>query len=251
MCVLGVNTKREGNTVRDTGIMLVSADFNTIPEQYAKNAPEDARVDGVPCVSLPFYIDHLNPAAKYLHWEFSDPDSIPVCGFEWIHWTMANLPVAALMFDPSDAHALQIPPDFSRRVTAMIPEAVQGRNSQASPLYGQDQQNLQLVAHYTGPQPPDKDHGYVLQIWGTTADRRPEARLLAQRDAPRPRAFAGRRRRRHHADRQVLSSASRSVFRKHPCVMRSEVPLRSVLRSLPYAVPRWVSFLVVLSEASV
>ena len=51
----------------------------------------------------------------------------------------------------------------------MIPEAVQGRNSQASPLYGQDQRNLQLVAHYTGPQPPDKDHGYVLQIWGTTS----------------------------------------------------------------------------------
>ena len=167
--VLGVNKKRTGDTVRDTGTMLVSADFNTIPEQYAKNAPDDARVDGVPCVSFPFYIDHLNPAAKYLHWEFSDPDSIPVCGFEWIHWTMANLPVAALMFDPSDAHALQIPPDFSRRVSAMIPEAVQGRNSQASPLYGQDQRNLQLVAHYTGPQPPDKDHGYVLQIWGTTS----------------------------------------------------------------------------------
>ncbi|MCB5642148.1 YbhB/YbcL family Raf kinase inhibitor-like protein, partial [Bifidobacterium animalis] len=47
--------------------------------------------------------------------------------------------------------------------------AVQGRNSQASPLYGQGQRNLQLVAHYTGPQPPDNDHGYVLHIWGTTS----------------------------------------------------------------------------------
>lgn len=148
--------------------MLVSADFTTVPDLYAKQAPDDARVDGVPCISFPFYIDHLNPAVKYLHWEFSDPDSIPVCGFEWIHWTMANLPVDAIMFDPSDAHALQIPADFSRKVNAMIPEAAQGRNSQASPLYGQDQQNLQLVARYTGPQPPDQDHRYVLQIWGTT-----------------------------------------------------------------------------------
>lgn len=133
--------------------------------------------------------------------------------------TMANLPVAALMFDPSDAHALQIPPDFSRRVTAMIPEAVQGRNSQASPLYGQDQRNLQLVAHYTGPQPPDTPRLCTADLGHHLADRRTRTGLLAQRDAARPRAFAGRRRRRHHADRQVLSSASQSVFRKHPCVM--------------------------------
>ena len=73
--------------------MLITADFSIIPSAYAKDAPEDARVDSVPCVSFPFYIDQLNPRAKYLHWEFSDPDSIPVCGFEWIHWTVANLPV--------------------------------------------------------------------------------------------------------------------------------------------------------------
>ena len=85
--------------------MLITADFSIIPSAYAKDAPEDARVDSVPCVSFPFYIDQLNPRAKYLHWEFSDPDSIPVCGFEWIHWTVANLPVEAIMFDPSDAHA--------------------------------------------------------------------------------------------------------------------------------------------------
>lgn len=156
--------------------MLVSADFTTIPERYAKQAPDDSRVDGVPCVSFPFYIDHLSPSAKYLHWEFSDPDSIPVCGFEWIHWTMANLPVDAIMFDPSDAHALQIPADFSRNVNTMIPEAAQGRNSQASPLYGQDQQNLQLVAHYTGPQPPDKDHEYMLQVWARPIRSRTSSR---------------------------------------------------------------------------
>lgn len=111
--------------------MLITADFSIIPSAYAKDAPEDARVDSVPCVSFPFYIDQLNPRAKYLHWEFSDPDSIPVCGFEWIHWTVANLPVEAIMFDPSDAHALSIPADFSRSLPAMIPEALQGRNSSA------------------------------------------------------------------------------------------------------------------------
>lgn len=115
--------------------MLITADFSIIPSAYAKDAPEDARVDSVPCVSFPFYIDQLNPRAKYLHWEFSDPDSIPVCGFEWIHWTVANLPVDAIMFDPSDAHALSIPADFSRSLPSMVPEALQGRNSSASPFW--------------------------------------------------------------------------------------------------------------------
>lgn len=156
-----------GQPIRHTGNMLITADFSIIPSAYAKDAPEDARVDSVPCVSFPFYIDQLNPRAKYLHWEFSDPDSIPVCGFEWIHWTVANLPVEAIMFDPSDAHALSIPADFSRSLPAMIPEALQGRNSSASPFLGRSSDPA-LIERYNGPQPPDKDHQYALQVWGTS-----------------------------------------------------------------------------------
>ncbi|RYQ01402.1 Raf [Bifidobacterium pseudolongum subsp. globosum] len=153
--------------MRHTGNMLITADFSIIPSAYAKDAPEDARVDSVPCVSFPFYIDQLNPRAKYLHWEFSDPDSIPVCGFEWIHWTVANLPVDAIMFDPSDAHALSIPADFSRSLPSMVPEALQGRNSSASPFLGRSSDPA-LIERYNGPQPPDKDHQYALQVWGTS-----------------------------------------------------------------------------------
>lgn len=147
--------------------MLVTADFTVVPDLYGKNAPEDARVDSIPCISFPFYIDRVNPAVKYLHWEFSDPDSIPVCGFEWIHWTVANLPVDAIMFDPSDPHALSIPADFSRTLPAMIPEAKQGRNSSASPFVKRPADPA-LIERYNGPQPPDKDHQYVLQVWGTS-----------------------------------------------------------------------------------
>ena len=27
---------------------------------------------------------------QFLHWEFVDPDSIPVCGFQWNHWSLAS-----------------------------------------------------------------------------------------------------------------------------------------------------------------
>ena len=54
-----------------------------------------------------------------------DPDSIPVCSW-WIHWSVANLPIDALMYDFNDSHALAIPLDFSRQLPAMIPETVQG-----------------------------------------------------------------------------------------------------------------------------
>ena len=152
-------------TMRDTGIMRISADFTVVPDEFAKQAPAENRVDGTPIVSFPFYIDDLAPDAMFLHWELVDPDSIPVCGFEWIHWAVANVPVDALMFDFNDSHALQIPVDFSRSLPAMIPEAVQGRTSAASKFVGST--NPAVTMRYNGPQPPDKDHDYLLQVWAT------------------------------------------------------------------------------------
>ena len=146
--------------------MKISADFTVVPDDYAKAAASEYRVEGVPSISFPFYIDEVDPEARYLHWAFTDPDSIPVCGFEWIHWTVANLPIDALMFDFNDSHALAIPPDFSRQMPAMIPEAVQGRNSSASHFVGRNADPA-LTMRYNGPQPPDKDHDYCLHVWAT------------------------------------------------------------------------------------
>lgn len=145
--------------------MRISADFTVMPDAFAKAAPKENTIDGTPVVSFPFYIDDLAPDVQYLHWAFTDPDSIPVCGFEWIHWTVANLPVAALMFDFNDSHALQIPADFSRQIPAMIPEALQGRTSAASRWVGAS--DPAVTMRYNGPQPPDKDHDYTLHVWGT------------------------------------------------------------------------------------
>lgn len=145
--------------------MKISADFVQIPDKYGKFAADEFKTDGYPTVSLPFYIDNMNPAVKYLHWEFVDDDAIPVCGYQWIHWTVANVPVDALMFDFNDSHALQIPEDFSTKLPALIPEAVQGRNSSWSRIA--QQTNPQVTMRYNGPQPPDKDHDYKLCVYGT------------------------------------------------------------------------------------
>lgn len=149
----------------DTYSMNISTDFTIVPDEYSKAAPEQNKIGGVPVVSFPFYIDNLDPRAHYLHWRFVDDDAIPVCGFEWIHWTVANVPVEALMFDFNDSHALQIPADFSRTMSAMIPEALQGRNSQASRFVGCTDPSV--TTRYNGPQPPDKDHEYMLEVFGS------------------------------------------------------------------------------------
>lgn len=158
---------RETSRGRDTlKHMKISADFTVVPDDFAKAAAPEYRVDGAPAISFPFYIDEVDSEAQYLHWAFTDPDSIPVCGFEWIHWTVANLPIDALMFDFNDSHALAVPPDFSRQMPAMIPEAVRGRNSSASHFVGRGD-NPALIMRYNGPQPPDKDHDYCLHVWAT------------------------------------------------------------------------------------
>lgn len=148
-----------------TGDMKISADFTLMPDTYGKFASQKHKTDGYPTTSFPFYIDQLNPAVRYLHWEFVDDDAIPVCGFQWIHWAVANIPVDALMFDFNDSHALQIPEDFSRQLPSLIPEAVQGRTSAGSKIA--QQTNPAVIHRYNGPQPPDRDHDYKLCVYGT------------------------------------------------------------------------------------
>ena len=64
---------------------------------------------------------------------------------------------------------VHIPADFSRTVSAMIPETVQGRTSAASPLLKGRSGDPAVTMRYNGPYPPDRDHEYYLHVWGTTA----------------------------------------------------------------------------------
>ena len=48
--------------------MKISADFTVIPDDFAKAAAPEYFNGGVPVVSFPFYIDDVDPEARYLHW---------------------------------------------------------------------------------------------------------------------------------------------------------------------------------------
>lgn len=147
--------------------MRICTDFTTVPDEYAKAADESGRLDGTPVVSFPFFIRDILSDAKYLHWEFVDDDAIEVCGFQWIHWSVANLPVESLMADINDAGAVMIPAGFSAKLPSLVPQAVQGKTSAASPLVGRSE-NVNVTERYNGPQPPNAPHDYMLSVYATS-----------------------------------------------------------------------------------
>lgn len=117
-----------------------------LPDKYGKYA-KDIK-NGKPLTSFPIDIENIPDKAKCLALTLTDPDSIPVCGFEWIHWTATNIPITNA-----------IPENYSQ----IAPDSViQGKNSSASPLL--DSLDEYAVG-YNGPTPPDRTHDYVLKVY--------------------------------------------------------------------------------------
>ncbi|WP_125566318.1 YbhB/YbcL family Raf kinase inhibitor-like protein [Companilactobacillus insicii] len=121
-----------------------------LPDKYGKYAPANDIKNGKPIISFPIKLSNIPAGTKSVALTFTDPDSIPVCGFEWIHWTAANI----------SPEQLEIPENFSRTATKSI---VQGKNSSASPLLGDTDEDLKVG--YNGPYPPDNTHDYILKVY--------------------------------------------------------------------------------------
>lgn len=85
--------------------MRILTDFEVIPDAFSKYAPEQNKIDGHAVVSFPFKVEGIKPGSRYLHIAFTDPDSIPVAGFAWIHWCASNIPL------PEGAEGISIPED--------------------------------------------------------------------------------------------------------------------------------------------
>lgn len=128
--------------------MNIKAQFTIIPDSYAKKATE--RIDGCPVKSFPFEIIDIPAGAKYLALTLVDYDAIPVAGFSWIHWSVADIEVTD--------NFINIPEDFSRQT-----KLSQGKNSQISKFVGKT--NPEVTQRYTGPQPPNEDHWYTLTAY--------------------------------------------------------------------------------------
>lgn len=117
-----------------------------LPDLYGKYAPADATIDGDPCVSFPIAVEELPEGAQALALTLVDWDSIPVCGFPWIHWCATDIPVADL-----------IPENASQSGELAM---VQGSNSRVA-----SSDDPLVTQRYTGPYPPDKTHDYTLRVF--------------------------------------------------------------------------------------
>lgn len=95
---------------------------------------------GMPTLSLPIKIEDAPKNTKCFTIIFDDPDSVPVCGYIWIHWLVTNLKTNELKEDASQN-------DYT---------IIQGKNSWNDNSYG-------------GPCPPDKPHSYRLRVFAMSS----------------------------------------------------------------------------------
>ena len=105
-----------------------------ILDKYGKRGTEQKF--GMPTLSFPLNIEDAPKGTKSYAIIFDDPDSVPVCGYVWIHWLVANLTRDELLENDSQTSYT----------------FVQGKNSWNDNCYG-------------GPCPPDKPHNYRIRVF--------------------------------------------------------------------------------------
>ncbi len=91
---------------------------------------------------------------KSLALVFEDFDAIPVCGFSWIHWVVANI-------DPNWNQLIE---------NASIEwknKMIQGKNSWSSPLINKSSD----VWGFGGCAPPNADHEYTITLYALNIDK--------------------------------------------------------------------------------
>ncbi len=97
--------------------------------------------------SLPLHIEDAPVGTKSFAIVIEDKDAFPVCGFSWIHWTVANLSRNTLEENES----------------LYAKDFIQGLNSWFSPL--SYKQSKELSSFYGGMGPPDKAHIYEIHVY--------------------------------------------------------------------------------------
>lgn len=117
-----------------------------LPDTYGKYADPVDCFDWSCRRSFPFVVEEIPANTQALAICFMDWDSVPVCGFPWIHW-------CAYVNGPFDG-ALAFADDVSRKGMQGL---VQGYNSAAK-------SEPERGTGYVGPCPPDADHTYTIKV---------------------------------------------------------------------------------------
>jgi Raf kinase inhibitor-like YbhB/YbcL family protein len=119
---------------------------NVIDEKYGGKG--ENIIKGVGSRSIPLKWTNPPKGTKSFAVIMEDRDAIPVTGFTWIHWSVADI----------DGEKRELEENESRTNTNLI----QGLNSWVSSMGGFTHEE---AAFYGGPMPPDKDHKYRFVIY--------------------------------------------------------------------------------------
>ncbi len=130
--------------------ITVKLNQGQLPKKYGKFGDAADFKGAYPLRSFPISIYEQPAQTASFALTLIDPDSIPVAGFPWIHWTAANL----------HGDLTEIPENSSQKPPFSM---IQGKNSTASP-YIQEKDPL-ICQHYVGPTPPQGVHNYELRIY--------------------------------------------------------------------------------------
>ncbi len=117
-----------------------------IDEKYGKHG-KHFNEHGMATYSLPFKIENAPKETVSFAIMYEDKDAVPVCGFSWIHWTVANLTRTEVLENES-----QTATDF-----------IQGCNSYISLQGGK--QSIELASFYGGMAPPNEPHVYEMHVY--------------------------------------------------------------------------------------
>lgn len=126
----------------------VELDGGLLPDAYGKYAPQADRAGRLSIRSFPFEVSDIPAGTESLAILFFDWDSVPVCGFPWIHW-------CALLDGVAGAETVAVPDDASR---VGMDGLSQGFNSSGK-------NEPEVGRGYVGPCPPDRDHVYTLRVY--------------------------------------------------------------------------------------
>ncbi len=106
----------------------------------------DVMHNGMPGLSVPFSIEGAPEGTKSFAVVLDDYDAVPVCGFDWIHWLVADLTRTSV--EEGESHHST---DFT-----------EGCNSWHSIA---DELTVEQATGYGGMAPPDKEHRYTLKVY--------------------------------------------------------------------------------------
>ena len=110
-------------------------------------------IKGTSVASRSFHLawSDLPPNTQSLAMIFIDHDAIPLCGFSWVHWTVANI----------DPKLGELPENAS--VDCALLEGVTSWNAPLAPEEWQLSRDDAIG--YGGCAPPDKDHRYLIKVY--------------------------------------------------------------------------------------